>query len=435
MQMLGLARQTGALHINSGETDALLFFDGGSISHAECGALFGDEAVIHILKSCFKNNSGVYKFVYASASAQRTVLRSPTDLMLDAMREVDESAHQAGEIPSLQAAAEETPATPAAGPDTGDATRDVAQNDACNEPSDLAVGLSHPAEPVASASADSAPETEEPSLLHRMDSFDDLPQVDLAALANQPEHLVKEPEGLADQTETAANEPGALAGLNENELFSGDPSNEIVNPVPQTEISSAPAEVGEAHSDANEMHEANTHQAIESGATNADEANIAEANEARIKEANDERIDETNEAAADDAFEAASDDNESGIRERGEVYNYPPSEGYFFADRKPAEAKEAPATTSDDFSAISDALDRFAIKHSNNFSAATAVNYPGIVPSLDDLKNESFESETSFDDVGGTDLHQKSAAAPATPNSEVPATEDPSVATRSEEGL
>jgi hypothetical protein len=101
MQMLGHAHQTGALHINSGNTDALLFFDAGEITHAECGTLFGDEAVIHILKSCVQNNSGVYKFVYGSASQQRTVLRSATDLMLDAMREFDESSQNVnGEVSS-----------------------------------------------------------------------------------------------------------------------------------------------------------------------------------------------------------------------------------------------------------------------------------------------------------------------------------------------
>jgi CheY-like chemotaxis protein len=98
MQMLGHAHQTGALHINSGETDALLFFDAGAIAHAECGSLFGDEAVIHILKNCFHNNSGVYKFVYGSASTQRTVLRSATDLMIDAMREVDESSRDDADL-------------------------------------------------------------------------------------------------------------------------------------------------------------------------------------------------------------------------------------------------------------------------------------------------------------------------------------------------
>jgi DNA-binding response OmpR family regulator len=91
MQMLGQAHQTGALTINAGETDAVIFFDAGELTHAECGALFGDEAVLHILKNCVQCGSGVYKFVYGAASAQRTVLRSATDLMLDAMREFDES--------------------------------------------------------------------------------------------------------------------------------------------------------------------------------------------------------------------------------------------------------------------------------------------------------------------------------------------------------
>jgi DNA-binding response OmpR family regulator len=92
MQMLGQARQTGALTINAGETDAVLFYDAGEIVHAERGSLFGDEAVIDIIKSCVRCGSGVYKFVYGAATAQRTVLRSATDLMLDAMREFDETA-------------------------------------------------------------------------------------------------------------------------------------------------------------------------------------------------------------------------------------------------------------------------------------------------------------------------------------------------------
>jgi CheY-like chemotaxis protein len=97
MQMLCHARQTGALTINAGETDAVLFFDAGEIVHAECGSLFGDEAVLDILKSCVQCGSGVYKFVYGAATTQRTVLRSATDLMLDAMREFDETAHETGD--------------------------------------------------------------------------------------------------------------------------------------------------------------------------------------------------------------------------------------------------------------------------------------------------------------------------------------------------
>jgi CheY-like chemotaxis protein len=92
LQMLGHAHQTGALHINAGSTDAIIFFDAGNITHAECGNLFGDEAVIHIVKSCIEGGQGVYKFVYGATSPQHTVLRNATDLMLDAMREYDESS-------------------------------------------------------------------------------------------------------------------------------------------------------------------------------------------------------------------------------------------------------------------------------------------------------------------------------------------------------
>ena len=90
IQMLGQAHQTGALHINAGDTDGLIFFEAGEILHAECGAYFGDEAVTQIVKTCHAALAGVYKFVYGAAAAQRTVLRSATDLLLDAMRIFDE---------------------------------------------------------------------------------------------------------------------------------------------------------------------------------------------------------------------------------------------------------------------------------------------------------------------------------------------------------
>jgi CheY-like chemotaxis protein len=90
IQMLGQAHQSGALHINAGETDGIIFFEAGEIHHAECGPLFGDEAVIQIVKACQGAGKGNYKFVYGAAAAQRTVLRSATDLLLDAMREFDE---------------------------------------------------------------------------------------------------------------------------------------------------------------------------------------------------------------------------------------------------------------------------------------------------------------------------------------------------------
>jgi len=92
IQMLGQARQTGALHINAAETDGIIFFEAGEIVHAECGVYFGDEAVTLIVRTCHVFGQGVYKFVYGATAAQRTVLRSATDLLLDAMREFDEAS-------------------------------------------------------------------------------------------------------------------------------------------------------------------------------------------------------------------------------------------------------------------------------------------------------------------------------------------------------
>jgi Domain of unknown function (DUF4388) len=97
IQMLGPARQTGALHINATDADGIIFFEAGEIVHAECDALFGDEAVKEIIQTCQGAEKGVYKFVYGTTAAQRTVLRSATDLLLDAMREMDEEQNASQE--------------------------------------------------------------------------------------------------------------------------------------------------------------------------------------------------------------------------------------------------------------------------------------------------------------------------------------------------
>jgi len=104
IQMLGQARQTGALHVNAGDTDGIIFLGGGEIVHAESGVLFGDEAVTQIVRTCQGTGKGVYKFVYGASAAQRTVLRSSTDLLLDAMRELDELGCDYAEDSELYAA-------------------------------------------------------------------------------------------------------------------------------------------------------------------------------------------------------------------------------------------------------------------------------------------------------------------------------------------
>jgi len=80
------------LHINAVDLDGVLFFDSGDISHAEAGERIGDEAVLEIVKRTNGIENGVYKFVPGATAATRTVLRSATELMLDALRELDESA-------------------------------------------------------------------------------------------------------------------------------------------------------------------------------------------------------------------------------------------------------------------------------------------------------------------------------------------------------
>ena len=96
VQMLSQSRQTGALHVNSSELDGIIFFDAGAISHSESGDLIGDDAVVDIVKRCNSVENGVYKFVPGASAATRTVLRSPTELLLDALRQVDENANPLG---------------------------------------------------------------------------------------------------------------------------------------------------------------------------------------------------------------------------------------------------------------------------------------------------------------------------------------------------
>ena len=53
---------------------------------------------MQIVKACHAGGAGVYKFVYGATAAQRTVLRSATDLLLDAMREFDEEKRDGEEM-------------------------------------------------------------------------------------------------------------------------------------------------------------------------------------------------------------------------------------------------------------------------------------------------------------------------------------------------
>src|SRR5215469_17473707 len=90
LQMLAHSRQTGSLYVNAGKLDGIVFFENGAITHAETGDVIGDEAVVYIVKYSNGIESGSYKFVPGESATTRTVLRSATELMLEALRELDE---------------------------------------------------------------------------------------------------------------------------------------------------------------------------------------------------------------------------------------------------------------------------------------------------------------------------------------------------------
>jgi hypothetical protein len=54
------------------------------------GEIIGNDAVVSIIKNCNGLDRGVYKFVPGTLSATRTVFRTVTELMLEALREIDE---------------------------------------------------------------------------------------------------------------------------------------------------------------------------------------------------------------------------------------------------------------------------------------------------------------------------------------------------------
>lgn len=97
LQMLAHSRQTGSLYVNAESIDGVVFFDNGAITHAETGDLIGDEAVVHIVKYSNEIETGSYKFVPGESATTRTVLRSATELMLEALRELDEDRQDSAE--------------------------------------------------------------------------------------------------------------------------------------------------------------------------------------------------------------------------------------------------------------------------------------------------------------------------------------------------
>jgi CheY-like chemotaxis protein len=90
IQVLSQSRQTGGLHINADTADGIIFFDAGEIIHAESGQFAGDDAIVHLVKSCYLTKDGVYKFIPGDTATLRTVQGTLNALILDALRQLDE---------------------------------------------------------------------------------------------------------------------------------------------------------------------------------------------------------------------------------------------------------------------------------------------------------------------------------------------------------
>ena len=102
IQMIDHSRQTGALHVNAGATDGIIFFDTGDVIHAESGIFAGDDAIVCLIKKCHGHKDGVYKFISGGTATLRTVHCNLNGLMMDALRELDEEKRDADAMGETQ---------------------------------------------------------------------------------------------------------------------------------------------------------------------------------------------------------------------------------------------------------------------------------------------------------------------------------------------
>jgi hypothetical protein len=113
IQMIEQSRQTGALHVNASSTDGIIFFDSGEVIHAESGLFAGDDAIVCLIKKCYNNKDGVYKFIPGSAPTLRTVHCNLSGLIMDALRELDEQERDAALESEAEVGHKEVESTPA----------------------------------------------------------------------------------------------------------------------------------------------------------------------------------------------------------------------------------------------------------------------------------------------------------------------------------
>ncbi len=88
-QLLASAKRSGRLAVEHPTGLARVYFEDGQVIHAEFGEVVGEEAVYAL----FADERGHFEFRIGMQSGQTTISRSTENLVLEAMRRLDEGVH------------------------------------------------------------------------------------------------------------------------------------------------------------------------------------------------------------------------------------------------------------------------------------------------------------------------------------------------------
>jgi hypothetical protein len=86
-QLLAASSRTGRLEVDHPQGKARVYFDKGKVVHADFDHKVGEEAVFAL----FSDEKGSFEFVLGLPAPQRSIESSTDNLMLDAIRRVDEA--------------------------------------------------------------------------------------------------------------------------------------------------------------------------------------------------------------------------------------------------------------------------------------------------------------------------------------------------------
>ena len=92
IQLYALGQTTGALHITRAAEQGVLWFERGSITHAECAGLVGPQAVYALLRW----DGGAFRIETGATAPRQTISASWQELLMEGCRLLDEGPLAAG---------------------------------------------------------------------------------------------------------------------------------------------------------------------------------------------------------------------------------------------------------------------------------------------------------------------------------------------------